>query len=162
MCRCRPRLSATPAVLTPILPHLRLVSGEMDRTPMEFANGENVKLSRVVWSSLSRLGRAGGGDGGIRTLGTLIEYGSLAGNWFQPLTHVSGSRLCEGRAYRRAGGGHQGGVASIWALSAAGSGNTRLRGRRSRAPSLRSASAASPTGGSANSLAYPPAIRIRS
>lgn len=31
-----------------------------------------------------------GGDGGIRTLGTLIEYGSLAGNWFQPLTHVSG------------------------------------------------------------------------
>ncbi len=37
-----------------------------------------------------------GGDGGIRTLGTLIEYGSLAGNWFQPLTHVSGPQhRCE-------------------------------------------------------------------
>ncbi len=33
-----------------------------------------------------------GGDGGIRTLGTLIEYGSLAGNWFQPLTHVSAAQ----------------------------------------------------------------------
>ena|GEM_PF-3570000 len=33
----------------------------------------------------------GGGDGGIRTLDTRIGYGSLAGNWFQPLTHVSGS-----------------------------------------------------------------------
>ena len=30
-----------------------------------------------------------GGDGGIRTLDTRSRYGSLAGNWFQPLTHVS-------------------------------------------------------------------------
>jgi hypothetical protein len=30
-----------------------------------------------------------GGEGGIRTLGTSIRYGSLAGNWFQPLTHLS-------------------------------------------------------------------------
>ncbi len=36
--------------------------------------------------------RISGGDGGIRTLGTLIEYGSLAGNWFQPLTHVSAAQ----------------------------------------------------------------------
>ena len=45
------------------------------------------------------LPKAGGGDGGIRTLGTLIEYGSLAGNWFQPLTHVSGQQQgCKVRA----------------------------------------------------------------
>jgi hypothetical protein len=30
-----------------------------------------------------------GGEGGIRTLDTSIRYGSLAGNWFQPLTHLS-------------------------------------------------------------------------
>jgi hypothetical protein len=30
-----------------------------------------------------------GGEGGIRTLGTSIRYGSLAGNWFKPLTHLS-------------------------------------------------------------------------
>ena len=33
--------------------------------------------------------KRGGGDGGIRTLDTRSRYGSLAGNWFQPLTHVS-------------------------------------------------------------------------
>ena len=31
-----------------------------------------------------------GGDGGIRTRGTRIGYGSLANYWFQPLTHVTG------------------------------------------------------------------------
>ncbi len=30
-----------------------------------------------------------GGEGGIRTLDTSNRYGSLAGNWFQPLTHLS-------------------------------------------------------------------------
>ncbi|GEM_PF-1455949 len=30
-----------------------------------------------------------GGEGGIRTLGTRNAYGSLAGSWFQPLTHLS-------------------------------------------------------------------------
>ncbi len=30
-----------------------------------------------------------GGEGGIRTLGRRYAYGSLAGNWFQPLTHLS-------------------------------------------------------------------------
>ena len=30
-----------------------------------------------------------GGEGGIRTPGTLIEYDSLANCWFQPLTHLS-------------------------------------------------------------------------
>ncbi len=30
-----------------------------------------------------------GGEGGIRTLDTRNTYGSLAGNWFQPLTHLS-------------------------------------------------------------------------
>ena len=39
-------------------------------------------------------GPIGGGDGGIRTLDTRIEYGSLAGNWFQPLTHVSATLVC--------------------------------------------------------------------
>ena len=54
-----------------------------------------------------REGEESGGDGGIRTLGTLIEYGSLAGNWFQPLTHVSAIARallgggCEGRAIAR-------------------------------------------------------------
>ena len=32
-----------------------------------------------------------GGEGGIRTLDTRNAYGSLAGNWFQPLTHLSGT-----------------------------------------------------------------------
>lgn len=30
-----------------------------------------------------------GGEGGIRTLGTLLAYGSLANYWFRPLTHLS-------------------------------------------------------------------------
>ncbi len=30
-----------------------------------------------------------GGEGGIRTLDTRNAYGSLAGSWFQPLTHLS-------------------------------------------------------------------------
>ena len=34
-------------------------------------------------------GRLSGGEGGIRTPGTLIEYDSLANCWFQPLTHLS-------------------------------------------------------------------------
>ena len=34
-----------------------------------------------------------GGEGGIRTLDTRNAYGSLAGNWFQPLTHLSGTRI---------------------------------------------------------------------
>ena len=34
--------------------------------------------------------KTNGGEGGIRTLDTCNTYGSLAGNWFQPLTHLSG------------------------------------------------------------------------
>ena len=34
-----------------------------------------------------------GGEGGIRTLDTSNTYGSLAGNWFQPLTHLSGNLM---------------------------------------------------------------------
>ena len=33
------------------------------------------------------------GEGGIRTPGTLLAYGSLANYWFKPLTHLSGSCL---------------------------------------------------------------------
>ena len=40
----------------------------------------------LLWTSWDSIG---GGDGGIRTLDTRYGYGSLAGNWFQPLTHVS-------------------------------------------------------------------------
>ena len=40
---------------------------------------------RRLWASFSLLG----GEGGIRTPGTLIEYDSLANCWFQPLTHLS-------------------------------------------------------------------------
>ena len=29
------------------------------------------------------------GEGGIRTLGTRLEYGSLANYWFKPLTHLT-------------------------------------------------------------------------
>ena len=32
---------------------------------------------------------ASSGEGGIRTLGTRLEYGSLANYWFKPLTHLS-------------------------------------------------------------------------
>ena len=35
-----------------------------------------------------------GGEGGIRTLDTRNAYGSLAGNWFQPLTHLSLTAGC--------------------------------------------------------------------
>ncbi len=51
-------------------------------------------LSGISWDGI------GGGDGGIRTLDTRSRYGSLAGNWFQPLTHVSATLAlrfrCEG------------------------------------------------------------------
>ena len=30
-----------------------------------------------------------GGDGGIRTLGTLLRFASLAKKYFRPLSHVS-------------------------------------------------------------------------
>ena len=43
-------------------------------------------LSGISWDGI------GGGDGGIRTLDTRSRYGSLAGNWFQPLTHVSATQ----------------------------------------------------------------------
>ena len=33
--------------------------------------------------------RSFGGEGGIRTPGTLVEYVSLANWWFQPLTHLT-------------------------------------------------------------------------
>ena len=42
------------------------------------------KLLLVATSNLNN-----GGEGGIRTLDTSNRYGSLAGNWFQPLTHLS-------------------------------------------------------------------------
>ena len=35
------------------------------------------------------------------------SYGSLAGNWFQPLTHVSGYTPWRARAYNRHNGPHQ-------------------------------------------------------
>ena len=33
-----------------------------------------------------------GGEGGIRTLGTLLEYGALAKRCFRPLSHLTYSR----------------------------------------------------------------------
>ena len=39
--------------------------------------------------SYTRVDIYNGGEGGIRTLDTSNRYGSLAGNWFQPLTHLS-------------------------------------------------------------------------
>ncbi len=46
--------------------------------------------------------RNGGGDGGIRTLDTRSRDGSLAGNWFQPLTHVSAATCQAVYGMRRA------------------------------------------------------------
>jgi hypothetical protein len=34
-----------------------------------------------------------GGEGGIRTLGTLLEYGALAKRCFRPLSHLTGSSI---------------------------------------------------------------------
>ncbi len=46
-----------------------------------------------VRSQISTISENAGGDGGIRTLGTgYYPYDGLANRWFQPLTHVSGSR----------------------------------------------------------------------
>src|SRR5204862_3936875 len=36
-----------------------------------------------------RKGKIGGGAGGIRTLGTLLEYGALAKRCFRPLSHLT-------------------------------------------------------------------------
>ncbi len=35
---------------------------------------------------------AAGGEGGIRTLGTLLEYGALAKRCFRPLSHLTNNR----------------------------------------------------------------------
>ena len=37
-------------------------------------------------------GREKSGEGGIRTLGTLLEYGALAKRCFRPLSHLTLSR----------------------------------------------------------------------
>ena len=67
--------------------------------PSATSIGERIGEQGPVRGKYLIFSEAGGGDGGIRTLGTLIEYGSLAGNWFQPLTHVSEQqRGCEVRA----------------------------------------------------------------
>ena len=46
-------------------------------------------LKRGQKKDASRTSLFFGGEGGIRTPGTLIEYDSLANCWFQPLTHLS-------------------------------------------------------------------------
>lgn len=38
-----------------------------------------------------------GGEGGIRTLGSLLGYGALAKRCFQPLSHLTKNRLREYR-----------------------------------------------------------------
>ena len=38
-----------------------------------------------------------GGEGGIRTLGTLLGYGALAKRCFRPLSHLTKNRLREYR-----------------------------------------------------------------
>ena len=55
------------------------------------------------------------GEGGIRTLGTLLEYGALAKRCFRPLSHLTRARLASS-----AGGGG----ASIWKLLEVGGGNS--------------------------------------
>ena len=50
------------------------------------------KVFDFLGSGRNSKGGMGGGDGGIRTLDTRYAYGSLAGNWFQPLTHVSATQ----------------------------------------------------------------------
>jgi hypothetical protein len=51
------------------------------------------KLDLMVWEI--------GGDGGIRTLGTLLGYAHLANECLQPLGHVSEARTLD-RVYARA------------------------------------------------------------
>ena len=43
----------------------------------------------IEYDKKTPCGASFGGEGGIRTPGTLIEYDSLANCWFQPLTHLS-------------------------------------------------------------------------
>ena len=40
-----------------------------------------------------------GGEGGIRTLGTRLEYGSLANYWFKPLTHLTVKRVKDRKVF---------------------------------------------------------------
>jgi hypothetical protein len=52
---------------------------------------KNSKASQITsgWLILFLRQAQFGGEGGIRTLGTLLAYGSLANYWFRPLTHLS-------------------------------------------------------------------------
>jgi hypothetical protein len=43
------------------------------------------RLRRIVTSIV----KTGGGEGGIRTLGTLLGYGALAKRCFRPLSHLT-------------------------------------------------------------------------
>ena len=70
---------------------------DSDELSLSYKPHKTYGLSRPERSVAVRENPGGGGDGGIRTLGTLIEYGSLAGNWFQPLTHVSAARVSAAR-----------------------------------------------------------------
>ena len=56
---------------------------------------DNRTTLHPAYKSLKKrlFGRFFGGEGGIRTPGTLIEYDSLANCWFQPLTHLSVAML---------------------------------------------------------------------
>jgi hypothetical protein len=44
-----------------------------------------------------RTSKIRGGEGGIRTLGSLLGYGALAKRCFQPLSHLTKNRLREYR-----------------------------------------------------------------
>ena len=68
-------------------------------------------LSGISWDGI------GGGDGGIRTLDTRSRYGSLAGNWFQPLTHVSATQCrLRAAAYNHHAAERQGGSPNFFDL----------------------------------------------
>ena len=51
------------------------------------------KKEKQEMSELSPVSLFFGGEGGMRTPGTLIEYVSLANWWFKPLTHLTGDCL---------------------------------------------------------------------
>ena len=71
--------------------HASLMSGHPDSnwgSPAPKA-GAITGLRYAPGTKKTPFGASLGGEGGIRTPGTLIEYDSLANCWFQPLTHLS-------------------------------------------------------------------------
>jgi hypothetical protein len=55
----------------------------------EYRNPKRKKCPEEIENQKSIIENIDGGEGGIRTLGTLLGYGALAKLCFQPLSHLT-------------------------------------------------------------------------